>query len=154
MPGRIQKVKYVSDGTPDDFCEVVGEIGSSYDPNHSADDLGYWITAYTTAFASITALKHRSWSYEQEVRFIHAQTKELGDVHLPRAELPDGTPVYWQSPSSREVRGQMVEYKIFPFGRFKNQTYDPAGAIERAVLGPRCTLTHADASAELVARGV
>ena len=153
MPGRIQKVKYVSDDTPSDFRQVVREIAGAFDPTHSPDDLLYWVNANVSAFASITALKHRSWSYEQEVRFNHSQTREEGGRDLPRAMLPDGAPVYWQKPLSREVRGVTVEYKAFPFGRFKDQAYDSSGAIERIIIGPRCALSEAEVMSELEKNG-
>ena len=87
------------------------------------------------------------------MRFIHAQTKEAGELHLPRANLPDDAPVYWQKPLSREVRGVVLEYKVFPFGRFKNQAYDPSGSIERIVLGPRCALSEAEVTSALKTNG-
>jgi Protein of unknown function (DUF2971) len=153
MPGRIQKAKYVSDNTANDFREVVREIASNFDPNHSFDDVAYWIVASTTALSAITALKHRSWAHEQEVRFIHLQTRDLGNVQIPRAEWSDGTPVYWQKPLSREVQGASVEYKTFPFGRQRNRSYEYSRAIERVVIGPRCTLSKDDVQFELEKNG-
>ena len=153
MPGRIQKVKYVSNGTPDDFRQVVREIANAFDPNHSLDDFMYWIVATTNALTAITGLKHRSWSHEQEVRFVHLQTREEGEGWIPRAEFSDGAPVYWQKPLSREVRGSKVDYKSFPFGRRNRGIYDPSGAIERVVIGPRCVLSVSDVKSELETNG-
>ena len=153
MPGRVQKAKYVNEDTKNDFHEVVREIASRFDPSHNFDDVAYWITASTSAFSAITALKHRSWAHEREVRFIHLQTRKPESVWIPRAELPDGTPVYWQKPLSREVRGARVEYKTFPFGRQKKRNYDYSGAIERVVIGPRCTLSKSEVQFELEKNG-
>jgi hypothetical protein len=152
MPGRIQKAKYVNEDTVSDFREVVREIANEFDPRHSFDEV-YRITANTNALSAITALKHRSWTHEREVRFIHLQTRKPESTWIPRAELSDGTPVYWQEPLSREVRGAKVEYKAFPFGRQKNRNYESSGAIERVVIGPRCALSRDDIQSELERNG-
>jgi hypothetical protein len=153
MPGRIQKVKYVNEDTAGDFRDVVREIANGFDQNHSFDDVTYWITAHTSALSAITALKHRSWAHEREVRFIHLQTRNPENTWIPRAELSDGSPVYWQKPLSRQLRGARVEYKVFPFGRQKNRTYEYSRAIERVVVGPRCTLSTGEVKSELEKNG-
>lgn len=139
MPGRIQKVKYLDEGTTESFRKIARDIAGRFDPNHSPGDLMYWLEANISAFTAITALKHRSWAHEQEVRFTHAQTRSE-EATMQRAEFSDGAPVFWQRPLSRDVRGVQVAYKTFPFGRRRDGISDPTGAIELVVIGPRCTL--------------
>jgi hypothetical protein len=153
MPGRIQRVKYISENTANDFREVVREIASGFDPCHTFDDIRYWITANTSALSAITALKHQSWAHEREVRFIHLQTRSPEDTRIPRGELSDGTPVYWQKPLSRQARGNRVQYKAFPFGRYRNRVYEYSSAIDRVVIGPRCLLTEGEVKSELETNG-
>jgi hypothetical protein len=113
----------------------------------------YWINAHTMAHAAITALKHRSWSHEQEVRFIHLQTRHGDSTWMPRAEFSDGTSVYWQPPLSRGTQDSTTEYRAFPFGRRTKRTCDPSGAIEVVVTGPRCSLSETDVRVALEKNG-
>ncbi|SNS38332.1 Protein of unknown function [Tardiphaga sp. OK246] len=153
MPGRIQKVKYMSDSTPDDFRQLVREIAGDFDRAHSPDDLFYWIDAVTSVMAAIIALKHRSWAHEQEIRFVHMQTSEQASPEIPRAAFSDGTEIYWKAPLKRDGQRGSVEYKTFPFGRRAKSTCDPSRAIERVIIGPRCPLTRIEIQADLEANG-
>jgi len=153
MPGRIQKVKYLDPNTEEDFKRLVRDIAGSFDPQHSQNDANYWIVAGTSAFAAITALKHNSWSYEQEVRFIHAQVRQEQSAGTQIAEYSDEMPVFWSRPLSRVRENTNIEYKSFPFGRRQEGSSDHRKAIERIVLGPRCTLTEEQARTLLQQNG-
>jgi Protein of unknown function (DUF2971) len=155
MPGRIQKVKYLNPETPKDFRKVVREAASKFDAQHSLNDPLYWLEAGVNLFTAITALKHHSWAYEKEIRFIHAQVRQEPKPSAFRqiAEFSDETPVLWAKPMSRSRSNRIVEYKSFPFGRRTNGTTDPSRAIERVVIGPRCTLTEADVKSMLWSSG-
>jgi hypothetical protein len=90
----------------------------------------------------MTALKHNSWAYENEVRFIHAQVRqEPQGAFRQVAEFSDLSPVYWEEPLHRLRSGNTVDYKKFPYGRRENRISDPSRAIASVVLGPRCELT-------------
>jgi hypothetical protein len=144
MPGRIQKVKYLNPDTTEDFRRHVRDIAAKFDPERSPADFMYWMDAGVSSFTSITALKHHSWAYEKEVRFIHVQVRETKKENPQIAEFSDETPVFWSKPLSRPGQNGSVDYKAFPFGRRKDQTSDSTRAIDRIVIGPRCTLTEAD----------
>jgi hypothetical protein len=140
MPGRIQKVNYLNPDTEEDFRQIVRNIAAEFDAKRSLTDVAYWLDAGTRSFAAITALKHHSWAYEKEVRFIHAQARETKKDKPQIAEFSDETPVLWSNPLSREGQNGVVAYKAFPFGRRKDRASDPTRAIERIVIGPRCLL--------------
>jgi hypothetical protein len=155
MPGRIQKVKYLNPGTPEEFRQLVRDIASKFDPRHSLNDAEYWLEVVISVFTAMTALKHHSWAYEKEIRFIHAQVREEPRPGRFRrvAEFSDLTPVFWSEPLSRTGPNGPVEYKSFPFGRRKNGSSEPGRAIERVVIGPRCTMTEAEVRALLASNG-
>jgi hypothetical protein len=153
MPGRIQKVKYLNPDTPEEFRHLVREAASKFDPRHSLNDPLYWLEAGTSLFTAITALKHHTWSYEREIRFIHAQVREDPGRSIPVAEFSDEAPIFWSKPLSRLRSGSTVEYKSFPFGRRRNGVSDPSKAINRVVIGPRCALSVPDVTTLLKANG-
>lgn len=140
MPGRIQRVKYLDPSTEEDFVHLVRDIASTFDPHHSPTDASYWVAAGTSAFAAITALKHNSWSYEEEIRFIHAQVRHEQPASTRIAEYSDEAPEFWSKPLSRLRGDASIDYKSFPFGKRQGGSSDHRNAIERIVLGPRCTL--------------
>jgi hypothetical protein len=152
MPGRIQKVRYLNPDAAEDFRRLVRDIASNFDPDHSADDVVYWVTATTSVLAAVTALKHHTWEYEREIRFIFAQARKA-DRKIPISQFEDGTPIFWEKPLSR-VRGtERVEYKTFQFGRRRRGTCDFSRAIARVVIGPRCELSIGDVSSKLQKNG-
>lgn len=145
MPGRIQKVRYLKPDTREDFRQLVRDIASKFDPQRSPNDLLYWVEAGVSSFTAMTALKHHSWEYEKEVRHIYAQTRKEHDPRLQQtACFSDGTPVLWTKPLNRSGSNQPTDYMSFPFGRRNNHASDPSRAIERVVIGPRCTMTETD----------
>lgn len=152
MPGRIQKVKYLHPETPEEFRRLVRDIASNFETDHDPNDFRYWLDAGVSVFAAMTALKHHSWSYEDEVRFIHAQVRE-DPGHRQIAEYADEMPVYWEKPLTRSRAGLAIEYKQFSFGRRRNGISDPTKAIAELILGPRCKLTEADAFKLLQSEG-
>ena len=153
MPGRIQKAKYLDSNTENDFERIVRDIVSNFDPQHSMNDAQYWLEAGISVFTAITALKHTSWAYEQEVRFIHAQVRQEQPPNTLIAEFSDEAPVFWSAPLSRIRNGANVEYKAFPFGKRKDGKSDPSKAIERIVIGPRCNLARDDVATLLERNG-
>jgi Protein of unknown function (DUF2971) len=126
MPGRIQRVRYLNSDTAEDFRQLVRDIVStSLDPEHSPDDLVYLITAVTNVRAAITALKHHSWEYEREVRFVFVQVRKDPEPSIPISQYPDDTPVFWESALRRSRGTESVDYKVFPFGRWRQGTAIP-----------------------------
>lgn len=157
MPVRIQKVKYVQDNAAEAFRGLVLDIAGMFDANHTADDLKYWVTASTWAFATMTALKHGTWAYEREVRLVHVQPirppDEGDDVFSITSALPHGEPVRWTKPKERLSGPRTVRYLEFPFGRFRNGNFDPSRAIEKVIIGPNSPLTTDDVVAALKDNG-
>jgi hypothetical protein len=151
MPGRIQKVKYLNPDTPEQFRQLIRDIASKFDPRRSPSDIEYWLEVSVSVFTAITALKHHSWAYEKEVRFIHVQGRNEPEPGAFRqtAEFSDEIPVLWAKPLSRTRLTGSVDYKAFPFGRRRNHTSDWSRAIDRVVIGPRCSLTETDVRALL-----
>jgi Protein of unknown function (DUF2971) len=144
MPGRIQKVKYLNPNTAEDFRQHVRDIAAKFDPQRSQNDFLYRLEAGVSSFTAITALKHHSWAYEKEIRFIHAQLRKPQREMPQIAEFSDETAVLWSKPLSRPGQNGFVDYKAFPFGRRKDRTSDSTRAIHRIVIGPRCSLTETE----------
>ena len=149
LPCRIQKVTYLDENTPEDFKRLVLEIAGQFDATRNPDDLIYWVDAVAYAFAAMTALKHSTWSYEKEVRLVHARRIQPPDENEDKIfsitdYFPDGKPVWWSQPLERTNGTRAVKYLEFPFGRFRNGAFDPSRAIERIVIGPNCPLSLSD----------
>ena len=153
MPGRIQKVKYLNPDIAEEFRQLVRDIASEFDPRHSPDDLFYWVTASSSIFAAITALKHHTWEYEKEIRFVFAQALADPGNDLPISQFSDDEPIYWQTPLNRQRGGDLIHYKALQFGRRKQGAYEFSRAIAQVVIGPRCALSIEETKSELQRNG-
>jgi len=143
MMGRIQKVKYLNAANEGDFRCLALEIAAQLQTIHSPSELEKWIHAGTSAICAATALKHDTWSYEDEVRLIYVQRKDRPQdetAGFPISHSPDGKPVGWRQPSERPVGSKTVTYFDFPFGRIAKGSHDPTRSIESVVIGPKCHL--------------
>lgn len=137
-PGRMQRVRYIDTNTLNDFCDLVREVAQtlSLDPNLIANRLN----ATSEVLGLITALKHKSWSYENEFRMILMQSlEEIADANQ-MSWLPDKTPVLWSKPLTRTGRVPSINYLELPFGKFHKQGFDPSRAIKEVVIGPNSKL--------------
>ena len=75
--------------------------------------------------------------------------EEMGELYVRRAMLifsmtallPDNEEWGWSEPLERQSGGQTIRYLAFPFGRYRNKLFEPAEAIGRVILGPKCTLS-------------
>jgi hypothetical protein len=152
LPGRIQKVKYLNPDTPEEFRQLIRDLAANFDPDHSPSDITYWTAANSMVLAAATALKHHSWEYEKEIRFVFAQVR-VDPGSMPVSYHDDGTLVFWEKPLSRSRGPETVAFKAFPFGLRKNNSYDSCRAIARVLLGPRCEASTADIEAELKSSG-
>ena len=76
MTGRIQKVKYLDAANEGDFRSLALDIAAQLRTIHSPSELERWINAGTSAISAATALKHNTWSHEDEVRLIYVQRRE------------------------------------------------------------------------------
>jgi hypothetical protein len=147
IPCRVQKVRYLKNETIEEFKGVVlSLIAQFHTLGHTADDLNFWIPATVAAFAAITALKHQSWSYEQEVRWVYAQKRKEpdprdGSVSSTISYWPDGKLIKWAKPLKRIGADGSVEYMEFPFGKFHRGACEPERAIKSVTLGPKCALS-------------
>jgi hypothetical protein len=153
MPGRIQKVKYLNPNRIEEFRRLVRDILSQFDPAHSPADIRYRALASSSILSAITALKHHSWEYEQEIRFVFAQVRVAADKNHPISYFSDGSPIYWEAPLTRYRGDKLIEYKAFQFGRRKLGTYNVSRAIAQVVIGPRCELSLEEAKSELQENG-
>jgi hypothetical protein len=143
MTGRIQKVKYLDAANEGDFRSLARDIAAQLQTIRSSSESEKWIGAGISAICAPTALKHNTWSYEDEVRLIYVQRRERPQgesARIPVCQSADGKPVGWRQPSERLAGGETVKYFDFPFGRFGKGTYDPTRSIECVVIGPKCSL--------------
>jgi hypothetical protein len=153
LPGRIQKVRYLDADTPEEFRSLVRNLASSFDPEHSPEDVHYWSSATSSILAAATALKHYTWRYEEEIRFGYAQVYADPGRIIPVSTFDDGTPIYWQQPLARPRGAEQVQYLAFPFGLRKRNSYKTERAIDRVLVGPRCELSVEDVRTELQDQG-
>jgi len=151
MPGRIQRVRYLNADTAEDFRRLIRELVSHFDPKHSPNDVKYWVTATSSLLAAMTALKHHTWDYEKEIRFVFMQGRNA-DPKIPISYFADGKPIFWEKPLSRTRAAELIEYKAFQFGR-RRQANDPSRSISQVVIGPRCELSTDEVIAELRKNG-
>jgi hypothetical protein len=153
MPGRVQKVKYLNPDTPEEFRQLVRDLASDFDPERSPKDIAYWTSATSMLLTAVTALKHHSWEYEKEIRFVYAQMRADPGRSLPISGFSDGTLIHWEKPLSRRRGTEVVEYKAFEFGLRRRKVYEFSRAIARIIVGPRCELSVADVRTELQKAG-
>jgi hypothetical protein len=143
ITGRIQKVKYLNATNVGDFRSLALDIAAQLQTIHIPSEPEKWINAATSAICAATALKHNTWSHEDEVRLIYVQRRERPQdesAGIPISSSPDGKFVGWRQPSERPVGSETVKYFDFPFGRFEEGSYDPTSSIECVVIGPKCPL--------------
>jgi hypothetical protein len=156
MTARIQKVKYLNATNDGDFRSLALDIAAQLQTIHIPAELEKWISAGTSAICAATALKHNTWSHENEVRLVYVQRKERPrdeSAGIPISQSPDGKLVGWREPSERLVGSETVNYFDFPFGRFENGGYDPMRSIECVVIGPKCPLSVEEVRGLLKAHG-
>lgn len=125
---------------------------------HPPDDILNTLTAVVGTFALMTAHKHHSWAYEQEVRMIHAQRiipppPGEHEMFSFTGQMPDGQLVKWTKPHERPGLDGPLHYLEFPFGRFKDGVFDPTRAIAEVIIGPRCALSTDYVSAVMATKG-
>jgi hypothetical protein len=146
MPCRVQKVRYLKENTIEEFKKIVLDLATKFDAlGHGADDLSYWIATTSSTLAAMTALKHTTWSYEEEVRLVYAQKNDPPD---PRddplssivSKWSDGKLIKWTKPLERLSGRSAVDYLEFPFGLFRDGEFLPQRAINSIILGPKCAL--------------
>jgi Protein of unknown function (DUF2971) len=143
MTGRIQKVKYLDAANDGDFRSLALDTAAQLQTIYSPSEREKWINAGSSAICAATALKHKTWSYENEVRLIYVQRSERpqdGSARIPISRSPADEPVGWRQPSERLVGGQTVKYFDFQFGRIEKGNHDPTRSIECVVIGPKCPL--------------
>jgi hypothetical protein len=159
LPCRIQKVRYLEQNTVEEFREFVLDLASKFDAlGREAGDLNYWIPAGVSALAAMTALKHTTWSYEQEVRLVYAQTRDAPDpgsdpLSSTISRWSDGKPIKWTKPLERLSDGSSVKYLEFPFGKFRDGAFFPERAIKTIILGPKCPLSQSDVTSAMEENG-
>jgi hypothetical protein len=153
MPGRIQKVKYLNPDTPEEFRQLVRDLASDFDSERSPKDIAYWMSATSRLLSAVTALKHHSWEYEKEIRFVFAQVRADPGRSMPISAFSDGTSIYWEKPLSRRRGAELVEYKAFEFGLRRRNRCEFSRAIARIIVGPRCELSVANVRSELQKAG-
>jgi hypothetical protein len=158
IPCRIQKVKYLKSETIDEFKSFVLSLSAQFDVKHAADDLIYWVRATSGSLAAMTALKHMTWSHEQEVRLVYAQmkqppTSEDGSLSIPISKWPDGKLINWTKPLVRSNGTHNLEYLEFPFGKFRDGAFSPERAIKSIIIGPKCMLSRSDVTSMMQKNG-
>jgi hypothetical protein len=135
---------------------MLNGILSSFDVERANSDALYWVQVGIGAFCAMTALKHRSWEHEREVRLIYVQAKQKPEGELaafPTADVAGREMMYWTAPQVRQSANGAVAYVKFPFGRRQNDQVDHSRAIEKVVLGPNCRLTPSEVDETLVHNG-
>lgn len=151
IPARVQLVKYVDENTTDDFRRLVIDVAIELERVERADavymkDIEYWMNASVDTWSAIMTLKHQSWAHEREVRLVYMQPRaKPAETEAPLFKiasfLPNDEPVMWREPLVRSIGDTKIGYLDFPFGRFRSGKFEPSGAIEKVILGPRCSLT-------------
>jgi len=159
-PGRLQKVKYLKYETIEEYRDFVLDLASKFDRlGHAATDLTYWVPAAAAVFAALTALKHTTWSYEQEVRLVYTQKKQAPEssddlISSIIGQWPDGKLIKWTEPLKRvDKNGNAVGYLEFPFGKFRRGAYSTERAIKSIILGPKCPHSIGDVSTAMKEAG-
>jgi hypothetical protein len=156
---RISKVRYVDESS---FEELVRFLEPNLETLLSANDgLEESINSSVIAgdlCARIANLKHNSWSYEKEIRLSHAadpknQQTEIHGVRVPSSINPDGTEYYSEVLSRKGADGKTVNYVELEFGRFRYGDLDATSAIEKVVLGPKCSVSREDVETLLKRNG-
>jgi Protein of unknown function (DUF2971) len=124
MMGRIQKVKYLDAANEGDFRSLARDIAAQLQMIRSPSELEKWIGAGISAICAATALKHNTWSYEDEVRLVYVQRRERPQgetAGIPVSQSADGGLVGWRQPSERLSGGETVKHFDFPLADLKRE---------------------------------
>lgn len=142
MHGRVQKVRYLDGDDLDSIKALVRSIAEVFPKVQRTEETElFWIDAVSQAFSMITSTKHRSWSYENEIRLCFSQvlSQEMREAERTVTSLDlDGRAFNWKKPKSRDGRDGPVEYLTMPYGKWRNGKNEPFAAIESVILGPNC----------------
>ncbi len=138
-------VKYVDEHSSDDYRHLLAQALRDVDMSFPPHNLLNTMQPVVGAFVLMTAHKHHSWAYEQEVRMIDAQritppAPQDHEFFSRTGLLPDGAPVRWSQPLERTGPAGPLHYFEFPYGRYRNGIFDPARAIAEVIVGPKCTV--------------
>jgi hypothetical protein len=158
MVARVQLVKYVDEKSDIDYRNLLRQALQNVDRRFPPDSIFNQVGPVVGAFALLTAHKHKSWAYEQEVRLVYAQRTipPLPGEHeffSSVGELPNGQFAKWKKPLERLGLNGIMHYHEFPFGRFKNGNYDPTRAIAEVIIGPKCAMSIDDVTAVMAING-
>jgi hypothetical protein len=152
IPGRVQLVRYTDEKTADDLKAAAIQTALAIGKGIIDQSL-----AAGEAFAAVTGLKHRTWSYEREVRVIFNQRNQKPDPNELLSQLvaihPDDSILEWREPLRRLSRSREVGYFEFGFGRHTRSDPDPRRAIEKVYIGPTCAMSSAEVRALLEGEG-
>lgn len=152
-PGRVLLVRYDDDRIEDYYRQIVLKSAQNISASKSLERA---IMA-GEIFALLSAVKHKSWSYEKEVRIIYNQrllrpddpkswTKYTG-IH------ENGDLMEWTEPLTREGKDGAVHYFAFPYGKSKGNTPLHSMSIESVTIGPNCTMSVEDVEKILTMEG-
>jgi hypothetical protein len=157
MPVRVQRVRYLDPSKANEEFNAIAEaIAGRLDDRQPTADFLPMVGAAAAVAATATALKHRSWAYENEIRLIYSQPRQQPTgraANLPSSKLPGGDYIYWREPLERKVGTRSVPYVQFPYGRLRDGKFDPARAIKTVIVGPNCSLSILDVEDELSRQG-
>jgi hypothetical protein len=157
IPARVYLVKYLErSGENDEVNKLAADIAAKVDRYRASNDIRHFILPSVEAIASIIGLKHQTWAYEKEVRMVYIQKRERptdAEVEFTASLGPKAHLVRWREPHERVVGTRSVKYLVFPFGRFRDGTFDSSRAIKEIIVGPSCPLSVAEVEGELKAQG-
>jgi hypothetical protein len=103
MHGRISKVRYISKDDDEEIQNLVREETKTIE-GVSLEKVPFEtkIESITSLLSVIIASKHRSWSYEDEVRLNFVVSKNRNDpkvIDIPISTYPDGREMRFSAPT-------------------------------------------------------
>ena len=155
IPARIQKVRYLAQGDDRELSEFLIDIISSFRGWEKELEA---IKLVASTLSAIVALKHNTWSYEQEVRMTYVQVRNRPSKPAPNLESAvsigvDDKTIYWREPHTRTLGENTIEYLNFPYGKYLLKNHDARMAIKEIIDGPKCDLSDQEISDTLTKNG-
>lgn len=149
---RIQKVRYIDDKSEDEIANALREFVKPID-HYDLEEMPMEsrIEIITSLLAYIYSMKHRTWSYEDEIRLTFAASGQFSSQQI--AELPDGTPVLESKPLVRQRGDDTVSYFALPFGKFVGGDYHFEESIGEVCVGANCRSSEREIEKQMRAAG-
>ena len=148
MPIMIQRIKYVDENGDKTLRKEVGRILTPLMKAGVGVNTLPWTFAASEIAGLIANLKHKTWSYEREVRCSHAAVTQEDKAFINGHQIPAHTgetnDEFFTPLATRKVGEKEINFAPLDFGLFRRGRHERSGAISEVIIGPRSKASEND----------